>query len=79
MKNNFYDVLVTKEYTVQVNGKPESRTAWNKVGRAWIAQNGESISFEMFHLPNQKYIIKPQGKKSAEQSTQTQPNETTPF
>lgn len=55
--NKFFDVLVAKEYSTKQNGKEEKKTAWNKVGRAWPSQSGESLSFELFVLPNQRYVI----------------------
>lgn len=57
MSAKFYDVIVAKEYTAKNNGKEEKKTAWNKIGRAWMSQSGESLSFELFVLPNQRYVI----------------------
>lgn len=57
MSNKFFNITVAKEYTVKNNGKTETRTAWNKVGRAWLSQSGENLTFEMYHLPNQKYVV----------------------
>lgn len=55
--NKFFDVIVAKEYVVKNNGRDEKKTAWNKVGRAWVSSSGESISLEMFMHPNQRYVI----------------------
>jgi len=69
MSNKFFDVIVAKEYTVTNNGNTEKRTAWNKVGRAWASKSNESLSFELFLIPNQRYVInlreKPETKESA--------------
>ncbi len=71
MSAKFFDVIVAKEYVVKNNGRDEKKTAWNKVGRAWLSQSGESLSFEMFMLPNQRYVIQMKDKE-AEPRTQTQ-------
>ncbi|MEZ4815521.1 MAG: hypothetical protein R3A80_09995 [Bdellovibrionota bacterium] len=55
--NKFFDVVVAKEYTIKIAGKDEKRTAWNKVGRAWISGSGESVSFELFLIPGQRYVV----------------------
>lgn len=55
--NKFFDVIVAKEYVAKNNGRDEKKTAWNKVGRAWLSSSGESISLEMFMHPNQRYVI----------------------
>lgn len=53
----FYDIFVAKEYETRVNGHPEKKTAWNKVGRAWPSKSSESLSFELYLLPNMRYVI----------------------
>ena len=53
----FFDILVAKEYETRQNGHPEKKTAWNKVGRAWPSKSSESMSFELFLLPNVRYVI----------------------
>ena len=63
MSAKFFDVIVAKEYVVKNNGRDEKKTAWNKVGRAWLSQSGESLSFEMFMLPNQRYVIQMKDKE----------------
>lgn len=55
--NKFYDVVVAKEYTVKANGNEEKRTAWNRIGRAWVSNSKESLSFEIFLFPGQRYVI----------------------
>ncbi len=75
MSAKFYDVIVAKDYVVKNNGVDEKRTAWNKVCRAWTSQTGESLSFEMFFLPNQKYVIQLKPKET----TEPKDKETTPF
>jgi hypothetical protein len=55
--NKFFDVIVAKEYTVNINGINEKRTAWNQIGRAWASASGASLNFELYHLPNQRYVI----------------------
>ncbi len=76
MNNKFFDITVAKEYTVKNNGKMEIRTAWNKVGRAWLSQSGENLTFEMYHLPNQKYVVQLGIKSTTE--TKTAPSQNTP-
>lgn len=75
MKMKFYDVIVAKEYMAKTENGEEKRTAWNKIGRAWLSQSGESLSFEMFMLPNQRYVVQ---LKQKEQE-QKQNNEEAPF
>jgi hypothetical protein len=56
--NNFFDVLVPKQYEAKQNGgATEKRTAWNKVGRAWMSRTLDSITFELYMHPNQRYVI----------------------
>ena len=76
MNNKFFDITVAKEYTVKNNGKMETRTAWNKVGRAWLSQSGENLTFEMYHLPNQKYVVQLGIKSTTE--AKTEPSQNTP-
>lgn len=72
--NKSYDVIVAKEFTTKNNGKEEKRTVWNRVGRAWPSQSGESLSFELYLLPNMRYVIQLKEKEQ----TQNKPEET-PF
>ena len=74
MNNKFYDVLVAKEYEVRQNGVLEKRTAWNRVGRGWPSKSGESLSFELYLFPNQRYVIslmdrKQESEQKPEQAT----------
>lgn len=55
--NKYFDIVVAKEYTTKVAGKDQKRTFWNKVGRAWPSQSGESMNFELFLIPNQRYVM----------------------
>ena len=57
MSMKFFDVVVAKEYESNQGGKMEKRTAWNKVGRAWPSKSSESISFELFMIPNIRYVL----------------------
>lgn len=77
MSNKFFDITVAKEYTVKNNGKIETRTAWNKVGRAWLSQSGENLTFEMYHLPNQKYVVQLGIKSTTEAKTEPSPQSPT--
>ena len=75
MSTKFFDVIVAKEYETRVNGQVEKKTAWNRVGRAWPSRSGESLSFELYLLPNQRYVIQLQDRKQE----QVQTSESTPF
>lgn len=55
--NQFFDILVAKEYEVKQGEGFEKRTAWNKVGRAWASKSGNSLSFELYMLPSQRYVV----------------------
>ena len=57
MSQKFFDVIVAKEYETTINGSLEKKTAWNRIGRAWPSRSGESISFELFMHPNQRYVV----------------------
>ncbi len=72
MNNKFYDVIVAKEYISRQNGKEEKKTAWNKIGRAWASQSGDSLSFELFMLPNQRYVVQLKDKTQQQESTEQQ-------
>lgn len=53
-----FDILVAKEYELTTfEGAREPRTAWNRVGRAWLGKTPDSIGFELFLFPGQKYIL----------------------
>lgn len=74
MNNKFFDIIIAKEYEVKQNGQTEKRTAWNKVGRAWQSKSSEALSFELFHAPNQRFVISLKDREA--QTTQA---ETVPF
>lgn len=57
MNAKFFDVVVAKEFESNQGGRMEKRTVWNKVGRAWPSKSNESISFELFFLPNVRYVL----------------------
>ncbi len=57
MSNPFFDILVAKEYETKQNGVQEKKTAWNRVGRAWVSKSGGAMSFELYMLPSQRYVI----------------------
>lgn len=63
MNNQFYDILVAKEYETKQNGAAEKRTAWNRVGRAWASKTGGALSFELYMLPSQRYVIQLQNSQ----------------
>lgn len=71
MSTHFYDILVAKEYETKQSGQSEKRTAWNRVGRAWASKSAESLSFELYLMPNQRYVIQLKDK------TETQTQEAT--
>ena len=66
--NKFFDILVAKEYETRVNGSVEKKTAWNKVGRAWPSRSSESLSFELFLIPNQRYVIQLKDKNQEQEA-----------
>ena len=70
MNNKFYDIVVAKEYETKQNGQIEKRTAWNKVGRAWKSKSSDSFSFELYLVPNQRYVISMNDREP--QPTQTE-------
>lgn len=68
MNKAFFDILVAKEYESKQSGNLEKKKAWNRVGRAWESKAGGSLSFELFMLPSQRYVIQLQ-------NNQEKPNE----
>jgi hypothetical protein len=70
MNNKFYDVIVAKEYISRQYGKEEKKTAWNKIGRAWASQSGDSLSFELFMFPNQRYVVQLKDKNQQQESAE---------
>ena len=75
MSTNSYKVLVAKEYEIQQDGKLVKKTAWNRVGRAWKSQLTDTLNFELFLIPNLRYVI-PLQDRDQEQPVQ---NEVIPF
>lgn len=71
MDTKFYDVLVAKEYETKQSGRVEKRTAWNRVGRAWASKSGESLSFELYLIPNQRYVVQLKDREQV-QKTETE-------
>ena len=63
MNNQFYDIIVAKEYEAKTGTTTEKRTAWNRVGRAWASKSGTSLSLELYMLPNQRYVIQLQNNQ----------------
>ncbi|RYZ93407.1 MAG: hypothetical protein EOP06_00965 [Proteobacteria bacterium] len=55
--NQFFDILVAKEYEARQGDGFEKRTAWNRVGRAWPSKSGGSLSFELYMFPGQRYVM----------------------
>lgn len=55
--NKSFDIIVAKEYETLQDGKPVKKTAWNRVGRAWPSKSGGSLSFELYMLPQHRYVI----------------------
>lgn len=65
MNQTFFDIIVAKEYETKQNGTPEKKTAWNRVGRAWISKSGGAVNFELYMLPSQRYVIQLQNNKES--------------
>lgn len=61
----FFDVIVAKEYETRQDGQLVKKTAWNRVGRAWPSKSYESISFELYLFPNQRYVVQLKDKETA--------------
>ena len=66
MNPKFFDVMVAKEYETRQGGPLEKKTAWNRVGRAWASRSGESLSFELYLMPNQRYVIQLKERNAGE-------------
>ena len=66
MNPKFYDVIVAKEYETRQSGQVEKKVAWNRVGRAWASRSGESLCFELYLIPNQRYVVQLKDKNSGE-------------
>lgn len=67
MNKSSFDIIVPKEYQAKMEGKSIQKTAWNRIGRAWPSKSGESISFELFMFPNQRYVIQLADKKETKE------------
>lgn len=67
MFSKFFDIIVAKEYETKLDGVAVKKTAWNRVGRAWPSKSGESLSFELFMLPNQRYVVQLADKKQEQE------------
>jgi hypothetical protein len=63
MNTRSFDIFVAKDFETIQNGTPEKRTIWNKVGRAWPSKSAESLSFELYLLPNLRYVIQLKERK----------------
>lgn len=68
MTKKSFDIIVPKEYPSQQDGKSITKTAWNRVGRAWPSKSGESVSFELYMFPNQRYVIQLTDKREDNQN-----------
>jgi hypothetical protein len=73
LETKFLDVVVAKPYSISANGGVEERTAWNKIGRAWLTKSGEAMNFELFMLPNQRYVIQFKSRTSDQASFRDNP------
>jgi len=71
MNSNFYDVVVAKDYEVLENGKPVKKTRWNQVGTAWPSKNGNSLLFELFLIPGQRYVVRLRNSEETNQPQET--------
>lgn len=60
-----FNVLVSKDFELKDSG--ERRTSWHKVGRAWKSKNGSSLNFELFLIPNQRFVISFETEKFTDQ------------
>lgn len=66
MSRSFFDVIVAKEYESQQSGTPVRKTAWNRVGRAWMSKSGGAMNVELYMLPHQRYVIQLTPNKESE-------------
>jgi hypothetical protein len=73
--NKSFDVIVAKEYETIQDGKPVKKTAWNRVGRAWPSKSGGSLSFELYLLPQLRYVIQLTDKNADKSRDQNADNE----
>lgn len=63
MNNQFFDILVAKEYETKQSGTIEKKTAWNRIGRAWPSKSGGALSFELYMFPGQRYVVQLQNNQ----------------
>ena len=70
----FFDIIVAKEYETKHDGITEKKTAWNKDGRAWQSKSNDSLSFELFLFPNQRYVLQLRDRRK-DVSIETSPQE----
>lgn len=73
MNKKPFDIIVPKEFEAVQDGKTVKKVKWNRVGHAWPSRSGDSISFELYLIPNQRYVIKLTDKK------EEAPTESVPF
>lgn len=76
MNEKFLDVVIAKPYNTTQNGKTEQKSAWNKVGRAWLTQSGGALNLELFMFSTQRFVI-PFTSKVSELNQLKEPIETT--
>ena len=57
MNQKSFDIIVAKEYETKLDGQTVKKTVWNRVGSAWPSKSYESISFELYLIPGQRYVI----------------------
>ena len=79
MNAKYFDVIVAKDYVTKNDGVETKKTAWNKVGRAWLSMSGENLSLEMFHQPNTRYVVQLNAKSTLEAENKKASTEQTPF
>lgn len=76
MNNKFYDVIVAKEYETKQNGTLQKRTKWNRVGKAWASRSGDSLSFELYLIPNQRYVVQLKDRQQGQDQEQSKEPQT---
>lgn len=72
MQNKRIDVLAIKEYEQEQNGATVKKTQWNRIGRAWITKSMESVGFELFMFPGQRFLIQFADRRQEQNKTQNQ-------
>lgn len=66
-----FDIIVAKEYETKQDGQIVKKTAWNRVGRAWPSKSYESLSFELYLFPNQRYVIQLKDREHTQNKNET--------